>query len=264
MRARGKRIGFVPTMGALHDGHLSLIKSARQRTDGVVASIFVNPLQFGPTEDFKRYPRPLRKDTALLHSAGTAAVFVPDVAAFYPPEFKTAVSVDDLGDRLEGAVRPGHFRGVTTVVMKLLQIVQPHVLYLGQKDFQQAVLLRRMILDLCVPVDVRVCPIVREKNGLAMSSRNAYLSSEKKEQAAVIRRGLQEGKRLLRNGEPARRVEARVAKLIQSAGLSVDYVSVADRESLEPFRAKTGQAVLLAAAKLSGVRLIDNVLVDVT
>ena len=189
---RGRRtVGFVPTMGALHDGHLSLIRQAARDTDVVVVSLFVNPLQFGPQEDYERYPRDLKRDLNLSKAGGADIVFAPDVSQIYPPGFSAFVDVGELGGRLEGAVRPGHFRGVATVVTKLFHLVQPSVAYVGQKDYQQTVVIRQVVKDLNLPVEIRMMPTVREPDGLAMSSRNAYLKPEERRQAVVISSALQ-------------------------------------------------------------------------
>jgi pantoate--beta-alanine ligase len=263
-RRLGKRIGLVPTMGALHEGHASLVRAARRENGAVVVSIFVNPLQFGPGEDFLRYPRDLSRDLHLLRQAGADVVFAPSAKSLYPDGFSTRIGVEPLGSILEGKIRPGHFGGVATVVMKLLHIVQPHVLYLGRKDYQQAVLISRMIRDLDAPVRVRVLPTVREANGLALSSRNAYLSPAQRHRAGAVFQALQTGAQSLR-AQPSRprAAERAMRKTLTAAGLSVDYTLVADPRTLAPARSAHGRVVLLAAAGLEKVRLIDNLLVDV-
>ena len=266
-RARGQRrtIGFVPTMGALHEGHHSLIRAARRQTDLVIVSIFVNPLQFGPTEDYRRYPRTLRRDARLIRAAGGDVVFVPDVAQIYPAGFQTDVEVTRLGGQFEGAIRPGHFRGVATVVMKLFQLVQPTSAYFGQKDYQQACIIQRLVADLAMPVRVRVMPTIREADGLAMSSRNIYLTPSQRRQATVLWRALQTGRMGIRHGE--RRVSSLIkvmrSLLHQERGVRVDYLAIADAGTLEPLKIAKGRVVILGAIRLGSTRLIDNILVDV-
>jgi pantoate--beta-alanine ligase len=205
MRARGERVAFVPTMGALHAGHLSLVERARRSADRVIVSIFVNPLQFGPHEDFRRYPRPVARDRALLTTAGVDLLWEPAVTDLYPPHDRTRVSVAGLSDVLEGASRPGHYTGVCTVVARLLGAVQPDVMWLGQKDAQQALILERMAADLLMPVRIRRGDTMREPDGLAMSSRNAYLSASERQQAVALSQGLVAARMLLRAGSGARR-----------------------------------------------------------
>ncbi len=258
-KARGERVEFVPTMGAIHAGHLSLVRRAGGR---VVASIFVNPLQFGPREDFRRYPRPVRRDRALLAGAGVDLLWEPAVSDLYPPGHRTRVSVEGLGSRLEGAVRPGHFDGVATVVTKLLNVVQPDVLWLGQKDAQQALIIESMCRDLDLPVRVRRGATVREGDGLACSSRNAYLEPAERAQAAALPRGLEAARRALRSGE---RSAARIARSIRRvwrahARVREDYIAVVDARTLESLRTlPRGRRVLVAvAARVGKARLIDN------
>jgi pantoate--beta-alanine ligase len=258
-KARGERVEFVPTMGAIHAGHLSLVRRAGGR---VVASIFVNPLQFGPREDFRRYPRPVRRDRALLAGAGVDLLWEPAVSDLYPPGHRTRVSVEGLGSRLEGAVRPGHFDGVATVVTKLLNVVQPDVLWLGQKDAQQALIIESMCRDLDLPVRVRRGATVREADGLACSSRNAYLEPAERAQAAALPRGLEAARRALRSGE---RSAARIARSIRRvwrahARVREDYIAVVDARTLESLRTlPRGRRVLVAvAARVGKARLIDN------
>ena len=261
-KARGERVEFVPTMGAIHAGHLSLVRRARRSRTRVVASIFVNPLQFGPHEDFGRYPRPLRRDRALLAGAGVDLLWEPSAAELYPPGHSTRVHVGRLGNVLEGASRPGHFDGVATVVAKLLNVVRPDVLWLGQKDAQQAMILERMCRDLDLPVRVRRGPTVREADGLACSSRNAYLGRDERAQAAALARGLAAARRALRAGEcSAARIRRAVLQVWRAYPLvREDYVVVADARTLEVLRAVTpGRRVLVAvAARVGRARLIDN------
>jgi pantoate--beta-alanine ligase len=259
-RARGERIAFVPTMGAIHDGHLSLVRRARATADRVVVSIFVNPLQFGRGEDFGRYPRPLARDRAALARAGVDLVWEPRTVDLYPPGERTRVRVTGMSGVLEGAVRPGHFEGVTTVVMKLLLAVQPHVLWLGQKDAQQASIIERMCADLLVPVRVRRGPTVREPDGLARSSRNAYLSAAERAQAVALSRGLEAARRALRHGErSAARLEAAVRRVWNEfPRVREDYIAVVDPRTLEPVRRVADSVLIAVAARLGATRMIDN------
>ena len=265
-RRRGLSIGLVPTMGALHAGHLSLIQAARARTGFVVVSIFVNPTQFGPKEDLQRYPRPLERDLEMCGESGVDLVFHPEPALMYPPGYRTFVEVTGLQDVLCGASRPGHFRGVATVVLKLFNLVQPDVAFFGQKDAQQARLMQQMVRDLNVPVEVCVCPIMREPDGLALSSRNEYLDAQERQQATVLHRALQEARRRIeegeRDGEVLRRILAQ--RVASATGAVLDYVAVVDADSLAPVvRLSAGRSVLLAlAVKFGGTRLIDNELIQ--
>jgi len=265
-RAAGQRIGFVPTMGALHEGHVSLMRKARSQNDVAVISIFVNPLQFGAGEDYERYPRDLARDMDLAREAGIDAVFVPEVADLYPENFTTRVTVGPLGERLCGAFRPGHFDGVCTVVMKLLGIVQPHRLYLGEKDAQQLILLERMITDL--DIDVRVVPVatVREKDGLAISSRNRYLTPEERREAPRIYQALRLAQREILVGhqrDPERLAERMREHIRAGAGFQIEYVELVDPETLLARPVLTGRTLIAVAARLGGTRLIDNILVNV-
>ena len=260
----GVRIGLVPTMGALHDGHRSLIRAARLACDAVAVSIFVNPLQFGPLEDFDRYPRVLAKDLRLCEQEGTDAVFVPRAQDLYPPEFETAVSVQRLTRRFEGLSRPGHFGGVTTVVTKLLNIVRPEQAFFGQKDYQQAVVVERLVTDLNLETEIVVRPTVRESDGLALSSRNRFLSPEEREAATVLHRALSAGRDLIRAGEHSvKKVEAAMTKLIWAEPLArLDYLSVAHPATLDEVRAVRGRVILLLAVWIGETRLIDNMVVS--
>ena len=258
----GLRVAFVPTMGAIHEGHLSLVRRARAAADRVVASIFVNPLQFGPGEDFARYPRPVRRDRALLAAAGVDLLWEPRSVELYPPGHRTRVNVRGLGDALEGAARPGHFEGVATVVLILLEVVAPHVLWLGQKDAQQAVLIERMARDLRLPVQVRRAPTVREPDGLAMSSRNAYLAPAERAQAVALWRGLGAARAALEAGE---RSAARVARAVRAVWrrhplVQEDYVAIVDAQTLEPVKdvRRTRRLLVVVAARVGPSRLIDN------
>ena len=259
-RAQESRVGFVPTMGAIHEGHLSLVRRARRSCDRVVASIFVNPLQFGPTEDFARYPRPVHHDRSQLAGAGVDLLWEPAIAEIYPAGDSTRVRVGGMTETLEGAARPGHFDGVTTVVLRLLNAVQPDELWLGQKDAQQATVLERMITDLLVPVRVRRGPTVRERDGLALSSRNAYLGAEERAQAVALSQGLRAARERLVAGE---RSAARIVKAVRSAWhhfplVREDYVAVVDAASMEPLRTVRGRVLVAVAARVGPARLIDN------
>lgn len=256
----GEEIGLVPTMGALHPGHLSLVDRAHRENRRVVVSIFVNPLQFGPGEDLERYPRPFEQDLALLANAGVDAVFHPPVEQIYPPSFRTRVDPGPWGDVLEGAVRPGHFRGVLTVVLKLFEITRPKRAYFGVKDWQQLLLVRQLVRDLAIPVRIVACSTVREPDGLAMSSRNAYLDAESRKQAPRLYAALQEAGRGFQAGErdPARLESLVRERLNQPPAIPVDYAAVLDEATLQrPEQAAPGQ-VLAAAVKLGRTRLIDN------
>lgn len=266
-RADGKTIGLVPTMGALHEGHRQLIVEASRSADLVVVSIFVNPTQFGPTEDFSRYPRTLESDLATCGRGGAALVFVPDVSEVYPDDrAATFVEVPGISDVLEGASRPGHFRGVATVVLKLFNMVGPDLAFFGAKDFQQQAVIRRMARDLDLPVDIRVVPTVRDADGLALSSRNRYLSAEERQSGLVLSRALREARGSVDAGETdAGRVRQILRDAIESErGATLDYAEVVDVETLTPIRAiEAGRgAVALVAARVGPARLIDNALLS--
>jgi pantoate--beta-alanine ligase len=264
-RRRGLSIGMVPTMGALHEGHASLIRAAHAETGFVVVSIFVNPTQFGPNEDFGRYPRPLERDLDVCGRDGADLVLVPDAAAMYPPGFRTWVEVYGLQDVLCGAARPGHFRGVTTVVLKLFNIVQPDLAFFGQKDAQQARIIQQMVRDLDVPVQVRICPIVRAPDGLALSSRNEYLDPEQRRHAVVLYQALEEARARIKGGErDGALVQRKVAsRLAAVPGASVDYAAVVDFETLQPLTRLRGHVLIAVAVKFGATRLIDNLLMTV-
>lgn len=264
-RRQGRRIGFVPTMGYLHVGHLSLIRIAKQRSDIVVVSIFVNPTQFGPKEDFKRYPRDLTRDKKLAAGAGCDVLFVPRTQDMYPQGYATYVTVEGLSKGLCGRSRPTHFRGVTTVVAKLFHIVKPHLAVFGQKDAQQAVILQRMAEDLNFDTRILVAPIVREKDGLAMSSRNVYLSTGERKQALVLSRALGKAKQMVSKGErKASVIKNTVIQLIRGAEDGViDYVEVVHPETLEDLTLLEDRALVALAVKFGSTRLIDNTLIKV-
>jgi len=265
-RAAGKTVGFVPTMGALHAGHASLIEAAARRCDYVVVSIFVNPTQFGPGEDLEKYPRPFEKDVQVCERCGAHAIFAPSAEEMYPRKNSTWVTVEKLTEPLCGRFRPGHFRGVTTVCTKLFNIVGADVAFFGQKDAQQATVIRRMVADLNMPLEIVVCPTVREPDGLAMSSRNQYLSPQERSQAPVIYRALQRCGEMIKAGEQnaAKITEGMSEVLRQVPALQVEYVSIVDAESLEPCDRVRGQVLVAVAARLGSTRLIDNIRVDTT
>lgn len=264
-RAAGRTIGLVPTMGYLHEGHLSLVRESKQRCGVTVVSIFVNPAQFGPAEDFRRYPRDLAKDSAMLEREGVDVLFVPAAVAVYPPGYKTYVEVHDLQDRLCGLTRPGHFRGVATIVLKLFDIVRPDVAFFGAKDAQQTVVVEKLVRDLDLDVEIAVCPIVREPDGLAMSSRNVYLSPDERAAARVLSKSLTEAERLIREGErDASRVAARVKDIIAGEPLArLDYAEVLEAGSLEPVSEVRGDTLVLLAVFIGRTRLIDNLRVRI-
>jgi pantoate--beta-alanine ligase len=260
VRRAGKRVGFVPTMGALHQGHLSLVRTARAQSDVVVVSIFVNPTQFGPKEDFAKYPRNLEKDSAMLVAEGVQCLFAPAVEDMYPPGSSAWVNVEGLCDKLDGGSRPGHFRGVTTVVAKLFNMVQPDLAFFGQKDAAQVAVIRKMVRDLHFDTEIVVCPIVREADGLAMSSRNAYLSPEERKRATVIYRSLRRVETLAGQGEKnsARLAAAGREVIAEEPSIRIDYYEVVDPYTLDPVADVGKGALVAAAAYVSGTRLIDN------
>lgn len=262
LREEGKTIGFVPTMGALHDGHLTLMRKAKGECDVVVASIFVNPAQFGQNEDFSAYPRDLNRDLQMVSNAGVDTVFVPEVSEIYPAGFQTTVDVGELGSILEGAVRPGHFRGVATVVTKLFNIVQPERAYFGQKDYQQLLVIEQAVRDLNIPVKIIMVPTVREADGLAMSSRNAYLDPEQRQAAVILSRMLHHAEELIRAGktETAQVRSELDAILAQEPTTTADYIAFVHPETLAPMESLTDAAALLLAVRIGKTRLIDNAL----
>ena len=261
----GKAIGFVPTMGALHAGHLSLIRQARKDNNTVVVSIFVNPAQFGPGEDLKSYPRTLSKDLALCRKEKVDFVFLPRDRDMYGEGFSTYINVGGLGEALCGKSRPGHFRGVATIVAKLLNITQPDVVYLGQKDAQQAIIIKRMVRDLNIPVKVKVMPTVRQEDGLALSSRNAYLNRKEKMQALVLFRALSLARVLIKSGaRDAGRVVSRMKQLIEKKkNARIDYLAIVDTKNLKPVEKISGECLIALALRLGKTRLIDNIIVRV-
>jgi pantoate--beta-alanine ligase len=261
---RGSRVGLVPTMGALHSGHLSLIQAARGECDLVVVSIFVNPAQFGPQEDFGRYPRNLETDLKLCAEAGADVVFHPAVETMYPEGYATYVDVSGLSDVLEGKFRPGHFRGVTTVVLKLFNIIPADFAYFGQKDYQQQTVIRRMCAELNVPIEIRVCPTVRESDGLALSSRNAYLSAEERRSALALSRSLQLAKDRLTSGRsnlPEIRAEM-FELLTKTPRVRADYATLVHPETLVEVPEVLPKMVAVVAARVGTTRLIDNLIIE--
>jgi len=263
-RLTGLRLGLVPTMGALHDGHLSLVRAAKAQCDVVVVSIFVNPLQFGPNEDLAKYPRTFERDCELLEREGIDFLFAPSAEEMYPADAVTFVTVEGLSDKLCGRSRPGHFRGVTTVVAKLFDIVEPDLAFFGQKDAAQATIIRRMVRDLDFAVEIMVSPIVRELDGLAMSSRNAYLSPQQRKSALVLYRSLAEVKRRFDQGErnAANLIEAGRHVLAQESAVRPDYLEIVDPDTLDPLPELNRPALVAVAAFLGSTRLIDNLLLS--
>ncbi len=262
VRREGKRLGFVPTMGALHEGHLSLVRAARAQCDVVAVSIFVNPLQFGPKEDLAKYPRPFERDSELLKKEGVDFLFAPAAEEMYPGGAVTYVIVESLSDKLCGRSRPGHFRGVTTVVAKLFHIVEPDSAFFGQKDAAQAAIIRRMVSDLNMPVEIAVRPIVREPDGLAMSSRNAYLKPDERKSALILHRALTEVKNQFDQGQRrgAALIESGKQVLAQEPAVRLDYLEIVDPDTLDPMEAITRPALVAVAGFAGTTRLIDNVL----
>jgi pantoate--beta-alanine ligase len=266
VREAGKRIGLVPTMGAFHRGHLSLIEKARAQNDVVVVSVFVNPLQFGPDEDYERYPRDLARDIDLCRAAGVDAVFQPETAEMYPPGFTTKITVGAMGTRLCGAYRPGHFDGVCTVVAKLIGIVMPHRVYLGEKDAQQLLILERMVGDLNMDVKIIGCATVREEDGLALSSRNGYLTPEQRLQAAKIHEALRIAQReiLVCHTRDPRALENLMREVMEKGTeMRVEYIQMVDPETLEPRAVLEGRTLIAVRAQLGTTHLIDNLLINV-
>ncbi len=264
-RSAGRTIGFVPTMGALHAGHISLVEASKRAGDWTVASIYVNPTQFGPNEDLQKYPRTMEADLGACRRAGVDAVFAPSDAEVYPLGDQTRVQPGALANTLCGLWRPGHFAGVCTVVAKLFNIVQPDVAYFGQKDAQQAVVIQRMATDLCMRLRIEVCPLVREPDGLAMSSRNVRLTPQQRAQALCLYQSLCTGRDALSAGESSigriiARMRAKIAEF--GTGIAVDYLSIVDPQTLEPIQQPTGRVMLAGAVRIGDVRLIDNLLVD--
>lgn len=256
----GAKIGFVPTMGFLHEGHLGLIRRVKEFSDIVVVSVFVNPTQFGPDEDFDRYPRNLARDTDLCIAEGVDYLFTPEAEEIYPPGHRTFVEVEGLSDVLEGASRPGHFRGVATVVLKLFEIVRPTTAAFGQKDAQQAIVIQRMVRDLMLDVEVLVLPTVRDEDRLALSSRNKYLSAAQREAATAIPRALEAAQHVVAEGQDRRdEIVAAAREVIESqSALEIDYAEIVDMETMEPVEVMRGEKLLVLAVRCGATRLLDN------
>ena len=261
---KGNTIGFVPTMGYFHEGHLSLMRRARKETDVVVVSIFVNPIQFGPREDYRRYPRNMRRDTALARQEKVDYIFYPSVKTMYQSPYHTFVNVEKITDILCGLCRPGHFKGVTTVVCKLFHIVQPDIAYFGQKDYQQYVVIKRMVDELHMPVKIKMCPIIREYDGLAMSSRNVYLTPEERERALTLYKSLCMARRLVRAGERnPQKVITEMKKLLEKNVNRIDYIAILNPEGFESVERLKGKLFIGVAAYVGRTRLIDNTIINV-
>jgi pantoate--beta-alanine ligase len=256
----GLTIGFVPTMGYLHEGHLSLVREAKKRNDRAAVSIFVNPKQFGPAEDYNVYPRDFNRDAALLEKEGVDLIFYPAVEEMYPAGYKTYVEVEDLENRLCGRSRPGHFRGVCTVVLKLFNLIQPDEAYFGWKDAQQVIILKKMVEDLNLPVKIRPMPLIREKDGLALSSRNIYLNQQERQASIVLYRSLELAEKMIKNGErQAAKIRQQMVNLISAEPLArIDYVEIVDLQTLEPLVTIDGDALVAVAVYFGRTRLIDN------
>jgi len=264
MRQQGKTIGFVPTMGAFHKGHMSLIETAVNQSDFVVVSIFVNPTQFAPGEDYEKYPRTIDADLKLCSDVGVDIVFTPSAEQMYPTENLTWVNVEKITAPLCGQFRPGHFQGVTTVCAKLFNIVLPDIAYFGQKDAQQAIIIKKMVSDLNIPLEIVVCPTIREDDGLALSSRNHYLDASQRQDAALIYKSLQTCRKEIENGtkEPETIIEKIRYTLQQAASIQIEYVSILDAESLNDLDNINGRVLVAVAVKIGQTRLIDNIIVD--
>ena len=265
LKRRGRRIGLVPTMGCLHQGHASLIRRAAADNDAVIVTIFVNPLQFGPQEDFRRYPRRFRQDCAIARQAGADMIFAPSVAELYPPGFQTAVQVGPLAARWEGQRRPGHFQGVATVVTILFGLALPTRAYFGQKDYQQTLVVRQLVRDLRLPLAIRQLPTIREADGLAMSSRNVYLTPRQRARAPALYAALRVARARIAAGQrQAEPILGAMRRRLRQAGLRVDYVAIVDANTLEPRTRLRGRVAVLGAAWIGRTRLIDNLLVGVS
>ena len=263
-RANKKRLGLVPTMGALHEGHLSLVRAAKAQCDSVAVSIFVNPTQFGPSEDLARYPRPFERDRGLLEKEGVDILFAPSAEEMYPRGEVTWVTVEGLSEKLDGRSRPGHFRGVTTVVAKLFNILEPDVAFFGQKDAAQAAVIRRMVRDLNFPVEIAVCPIVREPDGLALSSRNTYLNPDERRRALVLHRSLEQVALSFRSGEKSATRLIATAKDVfaDEPQVHLDYFEIVDPDTLDPVEQVSESTLVAVAAYVGSTRLIDNIILN--
>jgi pantoate--beta-alanine ligase len=264
-RSEGKVIGFVPTMGYLHEGHLALVREAKKMSDVVVVSIFVNPTQFAPTEDFEKYPRDATRDAELLSDEQIDFLFMPKIEEMYPENYQTYVKVRDLSEKLEGQTRPNHFEGVTTVVLKLFHIVEPHFAFFGQKDAQQLAIIRRMVKDLNMDAEIVRVPIVREQDGLAMSSRNAYLSPEERKAATVLYRALEHATSRIEEGErKTKALMKEMREIIQTEPLArIDYIAATDPIELKDIKTLRGKCLIALAVYFGNTRLIDNIIVEV-
>jgi len=265
-RGKGKKIGFVPTMGALHTGHISLIEAAAKKCDFVVVSIFVNPTQFCPGEDFKKYPRPLEADLKICRNADVDVVFVPTPQQMYPQENLAWVNVEKLTEQLCGQFRPGHFRGVTTVCAKLFNIVEPDIAFFGQKDGQQAIVIKRMVADLNMPLEIVVCPTVRQPDGLAVSSRNQYLTEDQKKDATYVYKALQKCQEMINAGiADSKTIIDQMRKILSRApSIKIEYVCIVDAETVQPIDRIAGKVLAVVAVRIGSTRLIDNILVDMS
>jgi len=264
MKEKGKRIGFVPTMGYLHEGHLSLIKRARKENEIVVVSIFVNPTQFGPREDFKKYPRNLKQDIRLSKEAGSDIIFYPSVGSMYPKGCSTYAETEGLSSFMCGLSRPAHFKGVTTICTKLFNIVRPDIAYFGQKDYQQALIIKRLASDLNMDLKIKILPIIREASGLAMSSRNNYLTLSQRNKAAILYQSLKMAKALIMSGEKsASKVKSAIRRMIlKEKGFRIDYITVADPHTLKETKHISSKVLIALAAWLGKTRLIDNIIIS--
>lgn len=264
LKSNGKIIGLVPTMGCLHEGHLSLVRSSVKKADCTVVSIFVNPTQFSPNEDFREYPRDLKHDSEILEREGVDYLFIPEASAMYPEGFKTYIEVHDLHDKLCGRSRQGHFRGVCTVVLKLFNIVDPDISFFGQKDAQQAIVLKRMVKDLDLDVNIEILPIIREKDGLALSSRNTYLDPEQRKAALCLSKSLREADEMFKSGErKSARIIRRMEEIIKSEALAkIDYVRIVDLNNLDPLARIEKEALIAVAVFIGKNRLIDNTVIN--
>lgn len=265
LKSNGKIIGLVPTMGCLHEGHLSLVRSSVKKADCTVVSIFVNPTQFSPNEDFREYSRDLKHDSEILEREGVDYLFIPEASAMYPEGFKTYIEVHDLQDKLCGRSRLGHFRGVCTVVLKLFNIVDPDVSFFGQKDAQQAIVLKRMVKDLDLDVNIEILPIIREKDGLALSSRNTYLDQEQRKAALCLSKSLREADEMFKNGErKSARIIRSMEEIIKSEALAkIDYVRIVDLNNLDPLARIEKEALIAVAVFIGKNRLIDNTVINI-
>jgi pantoate--beta-alanine ligase len=264
LRQQGKKIGFVPTMGFLHEGHLSLMRIARTKCDVLVVSIFVNPTQFGPTEDFEKYPRDFEKDEKLCNQEKVDIIFYPSREEMYSEPYHTFVNVSELSETMCGLSRPGHFQGVVTVVAKLFNIVKPHLAVFGQKDYQQALIIKQMVKDLNFEVEILTGPIVREADGLAMSSRNKYLSPEEREKAQLLFKSLEMAKKLVKDGKYETEFISRQIRdlILQSRGMVIDYITIVDGRTLRPIEEISENTLIALAVKIGETRLIDNIIIQ--